>query len=136
MLGIKIHHFSRGFQWNCLILDIFLKHYSENLRKKGRPTKILSQISVTSEWLRNYFLWRFCYKKAFSIIIRGDIWLNKVIFLKQVFGSSVLYDRGKKKTKVETFDNSKKLLPAIPLDFTNEPLDPDVLEPTEPPVCS
>ena len=32
----------------------------------------------------------------------------------------------KEKTKVETSDNSKKLLPAIPLDFTNEPLDPDV----------
>ena len=34
----------------------------------------------------------------------------------------------KEKTKVETSDNSKKLLLAIPLDFSNEGLDSDVGE--------
>ena len=57
----------------------------------------------------------------------GHIWLDNVIFLKQGFGSSVLYHRGKKKQRLRLLVIVKKILPAIPLDFTNEPLDPEVL---------
>ena len=91
------------------IFKKILKNLFRKTKKKSWPTKIFSHISVTREWLKIYFC---TYRKSplskksrfLAEYRRTHLW--KCLFVPQ----------RKEKTKVETFSNSKKLLPAIPLD--------------------